>query len=107
MAARAFRVLLALFPRSFRDAFGPEMHAVFSAQRAAAHQAGTGALIAFWWRTVTGMAAAAWREHRGLRHAGRGLPWHETLFSDIRLAARLLLRAPLFSILVVTAIAVG
>ena len=53
-----------------------------------------------------GMSSAAWRERRAGREEPR-LPWHETLFSDLRLAGRLLSRAPLFTALVVTAIAVG
>jgi len=101
------RLLLRLFPRGFREAFAVEMSAVFEDQHRAAAAQGTGALAAFWYRTVTGMIAAAWRERRASRRGTPALPWHETLLSDLRLAGRLLSRAPLFTALVVTAIAVG
>src|SRR6187431_400071 len=106
MANRVFRLLLALFPRAFRESFGDEMHAVFAEQLRAAQTGGLASAVRFWIRTSAGMSSAAWRERRAGR-ATPGLPWHETLFADIRLAARLLSRAPLFTALVVTAIAVG
>ena len=85
------------------------MRAVFVEQYRAARAAGLRALAAFWWRTITGMAAAAWRERRATGPGDRRsrLPWHETLLTDIRLSVRLLARAPLFTALVVTAVAVG
>ncbi|MEO6239209.1 MAG: ABC transporter permease [Vicinamibacterales bacterium] len=107
MPDRAFRALLALLPRAFRESFGDEMRLLFDEQHAAARRSGAGALALFWWRTAAGMLSAAWRERRGLRQQRCGLPWHETLLSDVRLAGRLLVRAPLFTALVVTAIAVG
>jgi predicted permease len=107
MADRMLRLLLAMFPRSFRDAFGDDMRVVFTEQRRAARAAGAGAVVRFWCRSLTGMPAAAWRERRAARRSVRALPWHETLLSDVQLAGRLLSRAPLFTALVVTAIAVG
>ena len=101
----AFRLLLTLFPRAFRESFGDDMHAVFTEQRRAARA--DGAILRFWWRTVIGMLSAAWRERRASRRPARGLPWHETLCADVRLTGRLLGRAPLFTALVVTAIAIG
>jgi predicted permease len=102
-----FRFLLKLFPREFRDAFGAEMWTVFADQYRAARAAGWTAVILFWWRTVSGMTSAAWRERRAGRAVVAGLPWHDTLLTDLRLTARLLTRAPLFTLLVVTAVAVG
>jgi predicted permease len=108
MPDRVFFLLLSLFPRQFRNAFGEEMRAVFLDQHRAARASSRTAVAVFWWRTITGMVSAAWRERRAGRKAGlRRLPWHETLFTDIRLTARLLARAPLFTALVVTAVAVG
>lgn len=105
MADRIFRLLLALFPRAFRESFGDDMRLVFAEQWRAARATGAGGVTRFWWRTAAGMSGAAWRERRTVRF--HRLPWHETLFADLRLALRLLVRAPLFSALVVTAIAVG
>jgi predicted permease len=60
---RLFLLLLALFPRAFRDAFGREMGEVFAAQRRAARTGGGRAAVArLWARTIIGMTAAAWRE---------------------------------------------
>ena len=104
MNARVFRLLLALFPPGFRESFGADMYDVFAEQLAAARQCGRLALIRFWWRTSAGMLSAAWRERRSTRQR---LPWRDTLVADLRLAGRLLARAPLFTSLVVTAIAIG
>src|SRR5215207_5066243 len=107
MPNQLFRILLTLFPRDFRESFGRDMHVVFAEQHGAARSAGRMAILSFWYRTITGMTSAAWRERRAARRGTLALPWHETLFSDLRLAGRLLSRAPLFTALVVTAIAVG
>ncbi|HET7696793.1 MAG TPA: ADOP family duplicated permease [Vicinamibacterales bacterium] len=107
MAPRVFLLLLRLFPRAFREAFGDEMRSVLADQYRAARETGVAATAAFWWRTITGMTAAAWRERQAGRAGEVGLPWHETLLTDVRLTGRLLSRAPLFTALVVTAVAVG
>jgi len=106
MADRVFRLLLALFPRAFRESFAEDMYAVFVEQLEGARALGAAAVARFWFRTLIGMSSAAWRERRAERGTP-GLPWHESLLSDVRLAGRLLSRAPLFTLLVVTAIAVG
>jgi predicted permease len=107
-APLAFRCLLALFPRPFRDAFGGEMREVFDTQIVEARRQGTGAMLALWLRTASGMIGAAWRERRGARaRRSAGLPWYEILASDVRLAGRLLLRSPVFAAVVVSTVAIG
>jgi len=105
---RLFLALLALFPRDFREAYGDEMREVFVAQLREVRQRGRTATLYLWVRTSAGMSAAAWRERYASR-AGRrpGLPWHETLAADVRLAVRLLLRTPLFAAIVVGTVAIG
>jgi predicted permease len=104
----AFRVLLALFPRPFRDEFGAEMRRVFDEQHRDARGQGRLALARFWLRTIRGMSTAAFHERREVRRPTRKrLPLAETLAADLRLAARMLARNPMFAIVVIVAIAVG
>lgn len=104
----AGRVLLALFPRAFRDEFGREMLRVFDEQRRDARERGGLALARFWVRTIRGMSAAAFHERRDRRRLTRHrLPLAETLTADIRLTARMLARSPMFAIVVIAAVAVG
>jgi len=67
-------------------------------------------VLRLWVRTVFGMTAAAWHEHRARwKNGGRagGLPWHEVLAGDARLALRLLARTPMFAAIVVATVAIG
>ena len=106
---RGFELLIALFPREFRRAFGDEMRGVFASQLTDARQAGLPAVARLWIRTATRMIGAAWRERRAQRAprtsplAGR-LGW---LRSDLHLAGRLLLKRPGFAAAVIAAIAIG
>ncbi len=62
-----FRLLLLLFPATFRAAFSEEMRQVFAAQR---HEARTARLTATWLlllRTIKGITAAAWHYRRDSR----------------------------------------
>lgn len=106
--SRLFAALLSLFPPDFRNAFGSEMEEVFVAQLRAARRRGFVAVLFLWVHTAAGMSGAAWRERRSARAPdGSGLPWHETLAADIRLAGRLLLRTPLFAAIVIGTVAIG
>ena len=91
-----FRLLLALFPRAFRDAFGAEMREVFIAQRRAARAGGIPAVLRLYGRTSAGMISAAWRERRErkiqVRRSGGVLR-----ASDLRYALRRLAAAPGFT----------
>ncbi len=104
-----FDILLRVFPRAFRTAFGEDMRRVFADQRRAAEHRGRRAVAALWMRTMAGMTAAAWREHRDRR---RGIERHrapilETLATDLRLTMRMLLGRPLFTAVVIAAISLG
>jgi hypothetical protein len=57
-----FNLLVRLFPRSFRAAFGDDIRTLFAEQRGAAHDRGGLPTATLWLRTVAGMTAAAWRE---------------------------------------------
>jgi predicted permease len=87
-----FRLLLGLYPRAFRDAFGAEMQEVFAAQRRAARESGPAAVARLYVRTTAGMIAAAWRERRDARIRS---PRGGSLFgaSDLRHAVRRLAAA--------------
>ena len=67
-----FRLLLLLFPATFRAAFGEEMGHVFAAQRQEARTAGLTATLRLWLRTIKGITAAAWHERRESRGPRRG-----------------------------------
>ena len=103
-----FNLLLGLFPRAFRQAFGEDMRRVFVEQRRVVADAGVHARAAFWMRTIGGMTAAAWRERReGRAIVSRRLPIFETLVADLRLTVRMLLGRPAFAIVVIAAISLG
>ena len=99
-----FNILLALFPRPFRNAFGEEMREVFTAQlRAARASGGWTAVARLWMRTIGGMVSAAWREHRARERSAPRAPAFQT--SDIRYAVRRLTAAPGFTATVVGTLA--
>ena len=85
----AFRLLIALFPRKFREAFGTEMREVFEAQLKAARAQGVRAVARLWMRTLTGTIGAAWSERRQARRPGRGrlVEWTDLRYTVRRLAA--------------------
>ena len=104
MSSRLFGLLLALFPRAFRDAFGNEMREVFAAQLRDARTDGSAAVARLWLRTSIGMVAGAWRERRNAtapsRRGGRVIQW-----TDVRYAIRRLAAAPGFTAMVVATLA--
>ena len=103
-----FNLLLQLFPRTFREAFGEEMRHVFVDQRLAAQALGRRAHASLWVRTVVGMTSAAWRERRDRRPTRPGrAPLVETLVTDLRLTVRMLFAHPLFAIIVIAALSIG
>ncbi len=105
-----FALILALFPRAFREVYGDDMRDVFVDQlRAARGRAGIAGVIGLWLRTIPRMTRAAWDEHRSTRQASPRdrSPVFETLMSDLRLARRSLTRSPLFTLVAVGALSLG
>ncbi|HYT69069.1 MAG TPA: ABC transporter permease [Vicinamibacterales bacterium] len=100
-----FRLLLALFPREFREAFGDAMCDLFVDQwRAARASTNRGAIPKLWARTIIGMTSAAWRERRA--GAARSLRLGPAFqLSDLRYAARRLAAAPTFTATAVATLA--
>ena len=82
-----FRLLLLLFPRTFRNAFGEEMGQVFAAQSEEARIAGLASTVRLWLRTIRGMSSAAWRERRETRRPRRGpvVEWTDVRYTIRRL----------------------
>ena len=101
-----FNLLLRLFPRAFRDAFGAEMRRLFVDQRRGARGARATALL--WMRTIAGMNTAAWRERReGRPVVRRHPPVGESIVTDLRLTMRMVAARPLFTAIVIAAISIG
>ena len=103
---KLFSLLLALFPRSFREVYGDDMRGVFIDQlRDTRDRAGLIGVVRLWLRTIVRMVAAAWSERRaGPR---RHLPLVESVITDLRLARRSLTRSPLFTLVAVGALSIG
>ena len=108
---RCFRTLLRLFPAGFRRRFGEEMAELFRDQiRAARADGGAAAVLLLWLRTLPAVAGAALLERRdALLHArsSRSDSMLRNLGGDLRFAARMLRRTPLFTVVAVLCIAIG
>ncbi|HET9373190.1 MAG TPA: hypothetical protein VFO19_23165, partial [Vicinamibacterales bacterium] len=112
--SRAFDVLLALFPRAFRDGFGDAMHDTFVDQRDdVRRRAGRLGVMRLWIWTAVRMTAAAWRERRAsaprpmasVRERMAGVV--REMAVDARLAVRGLRRQPAFALMAIGAVAIG
>ena len=110
---RLVRALLRLYPGEFRERYGAEMRAAYRAQKEARHERGRSALAVLRVRTVMGMAggaAAEWVEWSARRRAEKGggiLGAAEAWKTEVGLAARRLRRAPGFTTLAVSTLALG
>ncbi|HEX5217287.1 MAG TPA: ABC transporter permease [Vicinamibacterales bacterium] len=113
--ARVFAALLRAFPRSFRDAYGPDMAAAFDDRRRAARRTGRLAVAALWLRTAINLTAAGIAERRrssltidsiALPSAHRGHLMNGWL-QDIRYALRRLRREPGYALFVIATLTLG
>jgi putative ABC transport system permease protein len=113
LAARAFRLLLAGYPRAFRQAYSDDMQALFAERYAEARNARRTA--AFLARTFINLITtacaeyiAAWRTaHTSRRHSATRRLTMAGVIQDLSYACRLLRRRPAFTLFVVLTLALG
>jgi predicted permease len=104
---RAYRRLLHLLPRTFRDRFEPDLLQLFRDKRRTAAARGGAAPVVFWLRLLTDLTISAAAEHRRqFSTAGRGAVM-QGLRQDIRFAARGMRRRPGLSLIIVITLALG
>ncbi len=108
---RLFSLLLRLYPREFRERFGPEMFDLFHARRQMAARSRL-ARLRFWAALIIDTVRAALRERFPSNPALANTPERRStptsgLGYDVRQAWRMLTRAPLVSTFVVMLIALG
>jgi len=113
---RCFRLLLLLFPRSFRARFGADMRDVFRDQLCDAHtRAGLPGIARLWLRTLPALMGAALLERAvALRDHTHVLATHtrsdgmlEMIMGDVRFAGRMLRKSPVFAAAAVLVISLG
>jgi putative ABC transport system permease protein len=103
LSTRVYRLLLAAFPRRFRDRFGGQIAAAFEQLAREAHaSSGMQGLARLWVKTLADLGRHGGGERIGNRGRRGG-----ALQQDLAFAARTLRRAPLFSLAVITTIALG
>ena len=124
ISERVFALLLGLFPRQFRERFGPDMRDVFRDQvRAARARGGTRGVLRLWMQVLPSLTRAALLERgesarltlRRLRVATQPGRFEstrsdsvlETLASDVRFAVRMLRRSPVFTGVAIAIISLG
>lgn len=109
---RLVRLLLRLYPAEFRELWGEEMRETYRAQKEARRAAGPWSLVTLAVRTIVGMARGAvaeWsrREPTGTGSGGRVMGKVDMWTRELAHAARRLRRAPGFTALAVTTLALG
>jgi len=126
VADRAYRLLLRLYPREFRERFGGDMTDFFHDRRIAARQQGTLGVARVWASAVAdvfrvsaleraGTTARHLRAVRDARHHtihrapddARDEDLMATLMADIRYALRGMITKPAFSCIVLATLALG
>ncbi|MFW6079291.1 MAG: ADOP family duplicated permease, partial [Gemmatimonadota bacterium] len=110
--ARVFRLLLRLYPPSFRAVYGAEMTRFFLARLERAREAGGRTAVARrWLRVVVDVFVSAAAERRGGsasgRSRGKARESMSSFIHDLRHAARRLRKTPLFTVSAVLILAVG
>lgn len=112
---RIYRLLLRLYPASFRKRFGKELERAFSDEYEEACRTSRRAPAAFWVRIIVDLIASAARLHYAQR-GRRGTPAlptqakrteMETMAQDVRYAFRQFARRPGFTAIAVLSLALG
>src|ERR671935_728941 len=105
---RLYQLLLRLFPRHFRDRFGVQLLDLFRDKHRAASQRGHSALFTFWVRIAADAFGSALSERLTRRPALHvEEPLMEGWLQDIRYAARVMVRRPVVSIVIIGTLALG
>ena len=118
MGERIFRMLLCLYPSEFRRRYGAELVDCFRSDWAAAREnRGVGSLIVFWIQTLGDLVRATFRMRirgcrvpqpsGGGRKSSASSSLLESLFQDLRFAARALRKRPGFTLVSVGIIGLG
>ena len=106
--ARLYRVLLGTLPRDFRERNGPELERVFQVWvRAAGRRWGWMGPFVIWPRALVDLVGAHFGAWRGVSPGDEGGEVMGQLWTEIRVAARTLMKAPGFSIVVIVTLALG
>jgi putative ABC transport system permease protein len=104
MAPRAYRLLLRILPRPFREDYGEEMARVVEEHwRTVRTTSGPWGRGRFWWRQTVAVVGTAAR----LRREREGRNTMEGLAQDLRHAARSLAKRPGFTLLTVLTLGLG
>ncbi|HEV8197846.1 MAG TPA: ABC transporter permease [Gemmatimonadales bacterium] len=108
---RLYRMLLRMYPAEFRRLYEEEMLAFYRERRGAAGT-GVSARCRLWIRLLSDVLATAGAQHAGAVTARFNRPrrrerFMDTLLQDLRLAFKGLTRAPAFTAVVLTTLALG
>jgi putative ABC transport system permease protein len=108
---RAYRWLLRVYPRWFRDRYERELLGAFADSRREARHRGPAGAVRFWLHITSDLAHSAVRVHTGGRRTVENLQPRrremESVLQDVRYAARLLARRPGFAAVAVLSLALG
>ena len=108
---RAYRWLLRLYPRWFRERYGRDLLAAFAMDRRDPRYRGASGAARFWLYILADLACSATRMHAIRRYAVHHHPPQrsamESILLDFRHAARSLVRRPAFTAVAVLSLALG
>ena len=110
---RLFRILLFLYPRSFRERFAEDLVRHFRRDRASRRFDGLSGAIGLWAYTLSDLLRTAFSERRNPSSARKSkrrrmrFHWFRDARIDLRLAARSVVKQPFFALTAALILAVG